>query len=162
MMLHLRLEQMQVVFKRVFFQLQRFRRRRGEALGGGAEGDVDAVNVLYQVHHFIVRDVVPQPAAEFSGEVELAVGKRARAAETVHYGTMTAVDAVIRFAGNYRADAFRDGVALLDQRYRQFRRRAAEFVCGKNTRGTSSDYDHVVILHKIRSPRSRSRRARKT
>ena len=70
------------------------------AVGGGVQlcaraavGHVDVVHIAHQIHSLLLADILVQGAAEGVGEIILAVGERARAAEAVHDGAGLAVDA---------------------------------------------------------------------
>ena len=79
-----------------------------EVRARAAVGHIDVVHIRHQGQSLLLADIFVERAAELVGDVVLAVGKRARAAEAVHDGAGGAFDA------GFHLDAV-DGTAALGQ-----------------------------------------------
>ena len=144
-MAHRRVEQMQIVL-----QAQRLQGAAGRGIELGPAAamlGVDLVHIAHQLKRLILTDVLIQRSAEGVGDVVLAVGKRARAAETVHNRAGRTVDA----AGNlFPVDGTFAGIELsaaLKHGNLQVGSQPAKLIRRENTAGAGADEDHIVILH---------------
>ena len=146
-MLALGLQQVQVVLQGLFLQLAGLRGVGGEALGGGPEVDVHRVHIADQVHDLPGLHVVGEPAPEGGGEVELAVGKGAGAAETAHGVADGAVDAPVHLAGDDGTVAGVDVRPLIQHQHFQFGPEFFELVAGEDTSLAAADDGHIVVVH---------------
>ena len=142
-MAHLRVQQMQAVFQAHALDA---------GVGGGVEfgalaavGHVDGIHILHQVDGLLLADMLIERAAKLVGDVVLAVGKRARAAEAAHDAAGLALDTGLDLLAV-------DGAAALLQRLAQLQHRdlqrpfgIGKLPGGKDPAGAGADDDNVVI-----------------
>ena len=145
---HLRVEQVQAVFQTLSFQL---RIRRGVELRPlAAVGEIDLVDIAHQLDGLALADVLVERAAELVGDVVLAVGKGARAAEAAHDAAHRALHAAFHLAAVDRAFAFLERAAQLQHRDLQSSVGLCELVGGENAARPRADH-HNVVLHMFHS-----------
>ena len=149
----LSLEQVQVVLQRLDLQRPGLRDGGGKALCGGAVGHVDAVHIFDQLHHLFRLHVLGEPAAKLGGEVELAVGKGAGAAEAAHGVAGLAVDAALNLSRHDGTLAGVDIRALLQHDDVQLRMPQLQLIAGKNARFAAADDGNICLgCHNEGSP----------
>ena len=128
--------------------------RRGVQLGAGAAaGHVDLVHVAHELHGLLLADVLIQCAAELVGQVILAVGEGAGAAEAVHDGTGLAVDAGLDLIAVDGTVPLLQRVARLQHRHLPLGLTLHQFIGGKDAAGARADNQNI-IFHNRRNPPS--------
>ena len=145
-MAHRRVEQVELILDAELFEL---RTGGGIELGAlAAMGHVNFVDVAHELQRLLLADMLVERAAEVVGDVILAVGKRARAAEAAHNRAALAADAALDLLAVDWAAALFQRVTGLKDRDVQFRRAVRQLVGGKNPAGPRAD-DNNVIMHSV-------------
>ncbi len=121
------------------------------AVGGGvqlcaraAARHVDVVHIAHQLHGLLLADVFVQRPAELVGQIVLAVGERARAAEAVHNGTGPAVDAGLHLVAVNGTVPLLQRIARLQHGHLPLRSALHQLIGGENTAGARADNDHII------------------
>ena len=121
--------------------------------GGGIElgalaavGHVDLVHVVHQFQGTLLADVFVKGTAEIVGDVVLAVGKRARAAEAAHDRAAFAADAALDLLAVDGAMALFKAVAGFKNGDPERGGELRQLVGGEDAAGARAD-DGNVVLH---------------
>ena len=112
-----------------------------------AVAKIDPVDIAHQLKRRVLADEFMQRAAERVGDVVLAVGKSAGAAEAVHDGAGGAVDAAGDLLAVDGTFALGEGIAALKNGDLQPGTHMGKLVGRKNAAGTGADDDNVILLH---------------
>ena len=120
--------------------------------GGGVQlaalaavAHIDLIHIVHQIQSMLLADVFVQRAAEVVGDVVLAVGKGARAAETAHDGAAFTADTGLDLVAVDGTAALFQCMASLENGHFQLRLRLHQLISRKNTAGTGADDDHIII-----------------
>ena len=106
------------------------------------------VNIAHKVKSMFFADIFIKGAAKIVGDVVFSVRKSARTAKTAHNGTGFAVNAAFYFFTVDGAAAFFKGMSRFKNGNFKFGRKLGKLVSGKNTAGTRTDYNNVIIHFK--------------
>ena len=124
--------------------------------GGGVElralaavGHVDLVDVVHEVERLLFADLLVQRAAKVVGDVILAVGKRARAAEAAHDRAALAADAGLDLIAVDGAVTLFEAVTGLEHGDAQIAAVLGQLIGGEDTAGAAADDDHVIIHGRV-------------
>ena len=142
-MAHLRVEKVQAVFKAHALYA---------GVGGGVElrplaavGEVYLVHIAHEVDGLLLADMLIERAAELVGDVVLAVGERARAAEAAHNAAHRAFHAGLDLFAVDGAFALREGPAQLKNAEPETLVRLGQLIGREDTAGAGADYQYVVV-----------------
>ena len=118
----------------------------GVELGAlAAVGHIDIIHITHQVQGLLLADVFEQGAAEVVGDVVLAVGKCACAAETAHDGAALAADAGLDLVAVNGAVALVQGVTGLKNSNLHILIQLHQLVGGKDTAGACADNNYIIV-----------------
>ena len=121
------------------------RARRGiELRSRAAVAEVDGINIFHELGRGLFADVLIECAAKVVGDVVLAVGKRACAAEAAHDGAALAMDATLDFLAVNRAFPTIERVSRFKNGDLQLWSAFHQLVGGKNSSGASANNQYIV------------------
>ena len=143
-MTHTCRKQVQVVLQSQFADVGTLRR---EDLGRGTVLHVDFVDIIDELHDFIVRQILIEPAAELGREIVLAIRESTGTAKAAHDAAGLAADAALDLARGNRADAVVDVLAALKNNDMKPRLLLHEFIGRHDTGRTAADNGHIVFFH---------------
>ncbi len=139
---------------------------RGIELGPlAAVAHVDLIDVLHELDGVLLADVLVERAAELVGDVVLAVGKGASAAEAAHDAAHRAADAGLHLFAVDRAFPFRELAPELHHADLQSPVGLGKLIGRKNAAGAGADNQNIIIHGvfllniKRKSPREPLRKA---
>ena len=140
---HLGVEKVQPVLEAFLFQLGVGRGVQLRPLA--AVGKVDAVHIAHQLQRLALADMLEKRAAELVGDVVLAVGERASAAEAAHNAADRALDTVLDGLAVDGAFSLVKGTAELDDRDLQTLFGVCQLIGRKNAAGAGADHNNIVF-----------------
>ena len=110
-----------------------------------AVGHIDIIHITHQVQSLLLADVLKEGAAEVVGDVVLAVGKCACAAETAHNGAALAADAGLDLVAVNGTVALVQGMTGLENSNLHILIQLHQLVGGENAAGACADNDYIVV-----------------
>ena len=142
-MAHGGVQQMEVVLQAA--GLEGAVRRGIELRTLAAVGDVDLINVVHQLQRLLFADVLVERTAEIVGDVVFSVGKGSGSAEAVHDRTGRTANAALHVFAVDGAFALFERLALLKDGDLLLRAELRQLIGRKNTAGTGTDDDYVIL-----------------
>ena len=115
--------------------------------GCAAMDQIDPVYILHQLNGLFPADIFIESAAEIIGDIILAIGESAGAAESIHDGTGLAADAACDLVPVNRALPFLQHVAGLKDRDLQIRPAHCQLISRINPARTGTDDQYIIFLH---------------
>ena len=117
-----------------------------EIFAGSAMTAIKLINIINQLDYSLFRNILAQPAAEFSRKIILTVRKSTGTAKTAHDITRDTTQAMIHFFCSQRALTPFDWIAFLQHDQPDRRIFQSKFISCENSRRATADNRYIIVL----------------